>query len=246
VEINEVFGCPSDTRFRWDWLLPLPVKFPESVKDKLLGYRVDDRDERYCLLSCDGLIVGSLFSVQSQNMNTIYSWNVTHFNVHHSLTTSLNRYYYHHSGEEMQPLKSRVTADDLAKIAMGVDGTADESLMGEMGSWVTNDLHKNSKFNELSIAGSMSSTGKVGGSGGGGGGGGGPGGSMKMSAAAMGMGTMGNNNSMVHDGPSSTSGGSKVTPATVGLAAAVDKLGSGSDGYTGSSGSNGSNIRKRS
>ena len=39
-DFNEVFGGSNEASFRIDWLLPIPVKFPEQDKEKLLGYRI--------------------------------------------------------------------------------------------------------------------------------------------------------------------------------------------------------------
>ena len=36
-DFNEVFGGSNEASFRIDWLLPIPVKFPEQDKEKLLG-----------------------------------------------------------------------------------------------------------------------------------------------------------------------------------------------------------------
>jgi len=41
VEINEVFGCNSDVKFQFSWLLPIPVTFSDGVRERILGYRVD-------------------------------------------------------------------------------------------------------------------------------------------------------------------------------------------------------------
>jgi len=40
VEVNEVCGTPSDLAFHWGWFFPLPVAFTETVREKVLGYRV--------------------------------------------------------------------------------------------------------------------------------------------------------------------------------------------------------------
>jgi len=38
---NEVFGCDSDVKFRYDWVLPTPATFPDqNLKDQVLGYRM--------------------------------------------------------------------------------------------------------------------------------------------------------------------------------------------------------------
>lgn len=41
VEYNEVFGCNSDVGFKIDWLVPVSVKFPDSMKDKIFGYCIE-------------------------------------------------------------------------------------------------------------------------------------------------------------------------------------------------------------
>ena len=40
VEVNEVCGTPSELAFHWGWFFPLPVAFTETVREKVLGYRV--------------------------------------------------------------------------------------------------------------------------------------------------------------------------------------------------------------
>jgi hypothetical protein len=42
-EINEVFGTSLDVYFQIDWILPILVKFPKILKDKVLGYRIIQR-----------------------------------------------------------------------------------------------------------------------------------------------------------------------------------------------------------
>jgi palmitoyltransferase len=38
---NEVFGCDSDVKFRYDWVLPVPTTFPDqAIKDQVMGYRM--------------------------------------------------------------------------------------------------------------------------------------------------------------------------------------------------------------
>ncbi len=38
---NEVFGCDSDIKFRYDWLIPFPPKFPnQDTMEQVLGYRM--------------------------------------------------------------------------------------------------------------------------------------------------------------------------------------------------------------
>jgi hypothetical protein len=44
VEYNEVFGCDSDIRFQLNWMIPVPVRFPPSLKRSLLGYDVPDME----------------------------------------------------------------------------------------------------------------------------------------------------------------------------------------------------------
>ena len=39
-DFNEVFGGSNEAPFRLDWLVPVPVKFPEADKERLLGYRI--------------------------------------------------------------------------------------------------------------------------------------------------------------------------------------------------------------
>lgn len=40
VRFNEVFGCPDDVKFRFDWLVPTPVHFPDvSTREQILGFR---------------------------------------------------------------------------------------------------------------------------------------------------------------------------------------------------------------
>ena len=47
-DFNEVFGGSNDVKFRFDWLLPIPMRYPDTttIKDRLLGYRVPDRREK--------------------------------------------------------------------------------------------------------------------------------------------------------------------------------------------------------
>lgn len=49
VDINEVFGCSSDVKFQFDWLLPIPVTFSDGLRDKILGYRLI----RDCHITCE-------------------------------------------------------------------------------------------------------------------------------------------------------------------------------------------------
>ena len=37
LEINEVFGTPNNISFEWKWLLPIIVKYPDNLKDKIMG-----------------------------------------------------------------------------------------------------------------------------------------------------------------------------------------------------------------
>jgi len=38
---NEVFGCDSDVKFTYDWVLPTPATFPDqNIKDRVMGYRM--------------------------------------------------------------------------------------------------------------------------------------------------------------------------------------------------------------
>jgi len=38
--VNEVFGTPSEVSCSWWWIIPVPVEFPESVRDVVRGYRL--------------------------------------------------------------------------------------------------------------------------------------------------------------------------------------------------------------
>eukprot|EP00606_Chrysophyceae_sp_TOSAG23-5_P000389 GSChrysophyteH2.ASY1.ANO1.221.1 assembled CDS len=38
---NEVFGCDDDIKFRYDWVVPVPMTYPNiQTKDAVLGYRI--------------------------------------------------------------------------------------------------------------------------------------------------------------------------------------------------------------
>ena len=41
VEVNEVCGTPQELNFHWSWFFPLPVSFSETVREKILGYRME-------------------------------------------------------------------------------------------------------------------------------------------------------------------------------------------------------------
>lgn len=45
VEFNEVFGSGPGTRFQLHWIVPIPVSFPASIRDRLFGYRLPGEDE---------------------------------------------------------------------------------------------------------------------------------------------------------------------------------------------------------
>jgi hypothetical protein len=65
IDYNEVFGAPSEIRydiewfqilwinlwnhirFQLKWLLPIPVTFPDNIRDSILGYRLDDEPDKY-------------------------------------------------------------------------------------------------------------------------------------------------------------------------------------------------------
>ena len=40
LEVNEVFGTPSSISCQFSWIIPTIVKFPDNVKDKILGYQI--------------------------------------------------------------------------------------------------------------------------------------------------------------------------------------------------------------
>jgi palmitoyltransferase ZDHHC3/7/25 len=45
-DFNEVFGCDSDVKFQLEWLVPIPMKFPDvNIKDNVLGYRIVSAEE---------------------------------------------------------------------------------------------------------------------------------------------------------------------------------------------------------
>jgi hypothetical protein len=45
VEVNEVFGSPINQRFSVGWLWPIAVTFEGVLKDAILGYRLENKDE---------------------------------------------------------------------------------------------------------------------------------------------------------------------------------------------------------
>ena len=68
ADINEVFGSPIETKFQLSWILPVPVSYPPSLRDKLLGYRLveppspdSDLDEE-----TDALISGTRLSEEAE------------------------------------------------------------------------------------------------------------------------------------------------------------------------------------
>ena len=36
-----MFGCDADVGFKYDWLVPTPVTFPDGLKDRILGYCIE-------------------------------------------------------------------------------------------------------------------------------------------------------------------------------------------------------------
>ena len=67
IEVNEVFGSPADTRCHLSWIVPFPVKYPTSLKEKLFGYRLRElpreSDDEEGIDEFDGLISASNSSV---------------------------------------------------------------------------------------------------------------------------------------------------------------------------------------
>jgi hypothetical protein len=53
-EFNEVCGSLSTVSFSWSWFLPTPVTFNEDVKPKILGYRIEENEERSPLMRGSG------------------------------------------------------------------------------------------------------------------------------------------------------------------------------------------------
>ena len=52
VEVNEVCGSSNEIRFQLRWLMPIPVFFNDSVKERIMGYRLNTGTAgEYCLSS---------------------------------------------------------------------------------------------------------------------------------------------------------------------------------------------------
>lgn len=52
VEVNEVCGSPNEIRFQFKWLIPCPVHFNDSIKERILGFRMNPGIAgEYCLSS---------------------------------------------------------------------------------------------------------------------------------------------------------------------------------------------------
>ena len=52
VEVNEVCGSSNEIRFQFRWLMPIPVFFSDSVKERIMGYRMNTGTAgEYCLTS---------------------------------------------------------------------------------------------------------------------------------------------------------------------------------------------------
>lgn len=48
TEVNEVFGTPYTSFFRWNWLIPVAVSFGDKkLRDRILGFREDDDQEEF-------------------------------------------------------------------------------------------------------------------------------------------------------------------------------------------------------
>lgn len=45
LEVNEVFGTPGNISCQLSWIIPIVVKFPDNLKDKILGYQIRNGSE---------------------------------------------------------------------------------------------------------------------------------------------------------------------------------------------------------
>lgn len=44
MEVNEVFGTPGNISCQLSWVIPTIVKFPDNLRDKILGYQIRNND----------------------------------------------------------------------------------------------------------------------------------------------------------------------------------------------------------
>ncbi len=51
IDVNEVFGTHVSIRWQWIWLIPIPVVFPDHLRELILGYRMENAEELSPLMS---------------------------------------------------------------------------------------------------------------------------------------------------------------------------------------------------
>lgn len=70
VEVNEVFGSPISQRFSWSWFVPIAVSFEGVLKEAILGYRLEGKDELETTPLMGSTTVGGAGS-GNENTNTL-------------------------------------------------------------------------------------------------------------------------------------------------------------------------------